>query len=168
MAIDTKKLIKYIKKLVDAESKKIQADINKRIAMEVKKTLHEQKLPHIQNSQPVQQNVKPKKFTANPILNEMLNETAQEGKWRTIGADASTPPSVYMNGVVNNQSINEDIVDEEINVYEEDEEFQSDVPSIDEVFQMKKSLLPNNIPAKKQSMQKNNGNIPDFLKSKLE
>jgi hypothetical protein len=164
MAIDTKKLIKYIKQLVDAESKKIQVDIKKRIAIEVKKALNEQKIPINQNVQHVQQDVKPKKFTANPILNEMLNQTAKEGKWKTIGADASMPPSVYMNGVVGDQSNDEEMINEEINLYEEDDS-QVGIPSIDEVFQMKKNILPDK-PVKKQSIQ-NNGNIPEFLKSKL-
>lgn len=169
MAIDTKKLIKYIKKLVDTETKKAQLETKKYVEQAIRKALRNQNVNISESSTQavIQKNVKPKKFTANPILNEMLNETAQEGKWKTIGADASMPPSAYMNGVVRDHS-NNNMIDEEINDYNEDNESQMNVPSIDEAFQMKKNMLPDSTPIKKQTMQKNNGNIPKFLKSKLE
>ena len=40
--------------------------------------------------------VKKEIFSKDPLLNQMLNETAQEGKWRNIDRDDSMPPAAYM------------------------------------------------------------------------
>lgn len=158
MAIDTKKLIKYIKQLVEAETKKA-------VAAEVKKVLLEQRNHQpIPKKQPIQEK-KPIKFTANPILNEMLNETAQDGKWKTLSNDPSAPPSAYLNNMNMNMASNDFVDDDpQFNDMEmHDEELtNSYMPDMESVIPIKQ--IKNNTSVQNQQ---NLTGIPNFLKSQM-
>ena len=95
----------------------IRKIVREEVAMAIKEVITELKQPTQQISQPKPQSkkiIEKKSFTSNSVLNDVLNETAQDGEWKTMGG--GTFDSNKINDVIgksygdmmNNSSTNTD------------------------------------------------------------
>ena len=78
----------------------IRQIVREEVAMAIKEVITELKQPTQSKSQP-KKIVEKKSFTDNSILNDVLNETAQDGDWKTLGGGEFT--SDRMNDLVGRQ-----------------------------------------------------------------
>ena len=76
----------------------IRQIVREEVAMAIKEVITELKQPT--KSQPTK-TIKKKSFTNNSVLNDVLNETAQDGDWKTLGGGEFT--SDRMNELVGRQ-----------------------------------------------------------------
>ena len=76
----------------------IRQIVREEVAMAIKEVITELKQPT--KSQPTKP-IKKKSFTNNSVLNDVLNETAQDGDWKTLGGGEFT--SDRMNELVGGQ-----------------------------------------------------------------
>ena len=87
--MDTKKLIKAIQLIIKEEVKKEVAKKEKSLRKSIIKELKNSQ-PKVVEKDPLdvdhifEKKQEPKSFTKNSMLNDMLNETAQGGEWRSI------------------------------------------------------------------------------------
>ena len=80
----------------------IRAIVREEVAMAIQEVITELKQPIQQASQPQPKKIVEKKsFTKNSVLNDVLNETAQDGEWKTLGGGEYT--SDRMNELVGRQ-----------------------------------------------------------------
>jgi len=94
--MDTKKLIKAIQLIIKEEVKKEVSKREKSLRASIIKEM-KQSQPHVVERDPLdvdhifettQKSPQPtKSFTNNSMLNEMLNETAEGGEWRSINSN---------------------------------------------------------------------------------
>ena len=71
------------------------------VAMAIKEVITELKQPIESQPTPQKKIVEKKQFTENSVLNDVLNETAQDGEWKTLGGGEFT--SDRMNELVGRQ-----------------------------------------------------------------
>ena len=74
--------------------------VREEVAMAIKEVITELKQPTQSKPQP-KKIVEKKSFTSNSVLNDVLNETAQDGEWKTMGGSEFT--SDRMNELVGRQ-----------------------------------------------------------------
>jgi hypothetical protein len=90
--MDTKKLIKAIQLIIKEEVKKEVAKKEKALRNSILKELKESQ-PQVVERDPLdvehifEAKQESKSFTKNSMLNDMLNETAQGGEWRSINSN---------------------------------------------------------------------------------
>ena len=77
----------------------IRQIVREEVAMAIKEVITELKQPT--QSQPTKPIQEKKNFTKNSVLNDVLNETAQDGEWKTLGGSEFT--SDRMNELVGRQ-----------------------------------------------------------------
>ena len=75
----------------------IRQIVREEVAMAIKEVITELKQPNESQPQP-KKIVEKKSFTSNSVLNDVLNETAQDGEWKTLGGGEFT--SDRMNDVI--------------------------------------------------------------------
>jgi hypothetical protein len=73
----------------------IRKIVREEVAMAIHEVITELKQPIQQASQPqpkkkIVEEVPYKKYSENSVLNDVLNETASEGEWRTLGGETQT------------------------------------------------------------------------------
>ena len=78
----------------------IRKIVREEVAMAIKEVITELKQPIESQPQP-KKIVEKKSFTSNSVLNDVLNETAQDGDWKTLGGGEFT--SDRMNELVGGQ-----------------------------------------------------------------
>ena len=78
----------------------IRQIVREEVAMAIKEVITELKQPNESQPQP-KKIVEKKSFTSNSVLNDVLNETAQDGEWKTLGGGEFT--SDRMNELVGRQ-----------------------------------------------------------------
>ena len=78
----------------------IRQIVREEVAMAIKEVITELKQPTESELQP-KKIVEKKSFTKNSVLNDVLNETAQDGDWKTLGGGEFT--SNRMNELVGRQ-----------------------------------------------------------------
>ena len=78
----------------------IRQIVREEVAMAIKEVITELKQPIESKPQP-KKIVEKKSFTSNSVLNDVLNETAQDGDWKTMGG--GTFDSSKMNDVMSGQ-----------------------------------------------------------------
>jgi len=78
----------------------IRQIVREEVAMAIKEVITELKQPIESQPQP-KKIVEKKSFTSNSVLNDVLNETAQDGDWKTMGGGEFT--SNRMNELVGRQ-----------------------------------------------------------------
>jgi len=78
----------------------IRQIVREEVAMAIKEVITELKQPIESQPQP-KKIVEKKSFTNNSVLNDVLNETAQDDEWKTMGDDQYT--SDRMNEIVGRQ-----------------------------------------------------------------
>ena len=78
----------------------IRQIVREEVAMAIKEVITELKQPNESQPQP-KKIVEKKSFTSNSVLNDVLNETAQDGDWKTLGGGEFT--SDRMNELVGRQ-----------------------------------------------------------------
>ena len=78
----------------------IRQIVREEVAMAIKEVITELKQPTQSQPQP-KKIVEKKSFTSNSVLNDVLNETAQDGDWKTLGGGEFT--SDRMNELVGRQ-----------------------------------------------------------------
>ena len=78
----------------------IRQVVREEVAMAIKEVITELKQPIESQPQP-KKIVEKKSFTNNSVLNDVLNETAQDGEWKTLGGSEFT--SDRMNELVGRQ-----------------------------------------------------------------
>ena len=78
----------------------IRQIVREEVAMAIKEVITELKQPIESQPQP-KKIVEKKSFTSNSVLNDVLNETAQDGDWKTLGGGEFT--SDRMNELVGRQ-----------------------------------------------------------------
>ena len=78
----------------------IRKIVREEVAMAIKEVITELKQPIKSQPQP-KKIVEKKSFTSNSVLNDVLNETAQDGEWKTLGGSEFT--SDRMNELVGRQ-----------------------------------------------------------------
>ena len=78
----------------------IRTIVREEVAMAIKEVITELKQPIESKTQP-KKIVEKKSFTKNSVLNDVLNETAQDGDWKTMGGGEFT--SDRMNELVGRQ-----------------------------------------------------------------
>ena len=78
----------------------IRQIVREEVAMAIKEVITELKQPIESQPQP-KKIVEKKSFTSNSVLNDVLNETAQDGDWKTMGG--GTFDSSKMNDVMSGQ-----------------------------------------------------------------
>ena len=78
----------------------IRQIVREEVAMAIKEVITELKQPTQSKPQP-KKIVEKKSFTNNSVLNDVLNETAQDGEWKTLGGSEFT--SDRMNELVGGQ-----------------------------------------------------------------
>ena len=78
----------------------IRKIVREEVAMAIKEVITELKQPTQSKPQP-KKIVEKKSFTNNSVLNDVLNETAQDGEWKTLGGSEFT--SDRMNELVGGQ-----------------------------------------------------------------
>ena len=78
----------------------IRQIVREEVAMAIKEVITELKQPIESKPQP-KKIVEKKSFTNNSVLNDVLNETAQDGEWKTLGGSEFT--SDRMNELVGGQ-----------------------------------------------------------------
>ncbi len=67
----------------------IRQIVREEVAMAIKEVITELKQPTQSKPQP-NKIIEKKSFTANSVLNDVLNETAQDGSWKTLGGSEFT------------------------------------------------------------------------------
>jgi hypothetical protein len=67
----------------------IRQIVREEVAMAIKEVITELKQPTQSKPQP-KKIIEKKSFTANSVLNDVLNETAQDGSWKTLGGSEFT------------------------------------------------------------------------------
>ena len=75
----------------------IRQIVREEVAMAIKEVITELKQPSESKPQP-KKIVEKKSFTKNSVLNDVLNETAQDGDWKTLGGGEFT--TERMNDIV--------------------------------------------------------------------
>ena len=101
--MDTKKLIKAIQLIIKEEVKKEVAKKEKSLRKSILKELKESQ-PQVVEKDPLdvehifEQKQESKSFTKNSMLNDMLNETAQGGEWRSINGQGGVFQSSQAQG----------------------------------------------------------------------
>tara|TARA_R100000030_G_scaffold54555_2_gene41042 strand:- start:59 stop:457 length:399 start_codon:yes stop_codon:yes gene_type:complete len=78
----------------------IRQIVREEVAMAIKEVITELRQPTQSQPQP-KKIVEKKSFTSNSVLNDVLNETAQDGEWKTLGGGEFT--SDRMNELVGRQ-----------------------------------------------------------------
>ena len=78
----------------------IRQVVREEVAMAIKEVITELKQPIESQPQP-KKIVEKKSFSSNSVLNDVLNETAQDGEWKTLGGSEFT--SDRMNELVGSQ-----------------------------------------------------------------
>jgi len=78
----------------------IRQVVREEVAMAIKEVITELKQPSL-SSKPTKPIQEKKSFTNNSVLNDVLNETAQDGEWKTLGGSEFT--SDRMNELVGKQ-----------------------------------------------------------------
>ena len=78
----------------------IRQIVREEVAMAIKEVITELKQPIESKPQP-KKIIEKKSFTSNSVLNDVLNETAQDGDWKTLGGGEFT--SDRMNELVGGQ-----------------------------------------------------------------
>tara|TARA_A100001515_G_scaffold122714_1_gene106282 strand:+ start:289 stop:675 length:387 start_codon:yes stop_codon:yes gene_type:complete len=71
----------------------IRKIVREEVAMVINEVITELKKPN-QPQQPQKQIVEKKSFTKNSILNDVLNETAQDEEWKTMGGEKYTTKKI--------------------------------------------------------------------------
>ena len=82
----------------------IRKMVREEVAMAINEVITEMKKPSLSSekvSQPKQKIVEKKSFAKNSVLNDILNETAQQEEWKTMGG--GTYDSSKMNNVMSSQ-----------------------------------------------------------------
>ena len=81
----------------------IRKIVREEVAMAIGEVVNELKQPSLSSptSKPKKKIVEKKQYTENSILNDVLNETAQDGDWKTMGGSKFT--SDRMNELVGGQ-----------------------------------------------------------------
>ena len=79
----------------------IRQIVREEVAMAIKEVITELKQPIKSQPKPQKKIIEKKSFTSNSILNDVLNETAQDGDWKTLGGGEFT--SDRMNELVGRQ-----------------------------------------------------------------
>ena len=79
----------------------IRQIVREEVAMAIKEVITELKQPIESQPKPQKKFVEKKQFTENSVLNDVLNETAQDGEWKTLGGGEFT--SDRMNELVGRQ-----------------------------------------------------------------
>tara|TARA_B110000977_G_C11013883_1_gene468719 strand:- start:855 stop:1334 length:480 start_codon:yes stop_codon:yes gene_type:complete len=96
--MDTKKLIKAIQLLIKEEVKREVSKREKVLRASIIKEMKESKPMEVKDDpleinhifEETKQPSKPKSFTNNSMLNEMLNETANGGDWKNMNSSGGT------------------------------------------------------------------------------
>ena len=78
----------------------IRQIVREEVAMAIQEVITELKQPTQSQPQP-KKIIEKKSFTSNSVLNDVLNETAQDGEWKTLGGGEFT--SDRMNELVGKQ-----------------------------------------------------------------
>ena len=82
----------------------IRQIVREEVAMAIKEVITELKQPIESQPKPQPKKIIEKKsFTNNSVLNDVLNETAQDGEWKTMGGGEYT--SDRMNEVIGKQQV---------------------------------------------------------------
>ena len=68
----------------------IRAIVREEVAMSIKEVIKEIIQPRKQVSKPKKKIVEKKHYTGNSVLNEILNETASDSDWKTVGNGVQT------------------------------------------------------------------------------
>ena len=68
----------------------IRQIVREEVAMAIKEVITELKQPIESQPKPQKKIIEKKSFTSNSILNDVLNETAQDGDWKTLGGGELT------------------------------------------------------------------------------
>ena len=68
----------------------IRQIVREEVAMAIKEVITELKQPIESQPKPQKKIVEKKQFTENSVLNDVLNETAQDGDWKTLGGGEFT------------------------------------------------------------------------------
>ena len=79
----------------------IRQIVREEVAMAIKEVITELKQPNESQPKPQKKIVEKKSYTNNSVLNDVLNETAQDGDWKTLGGGEFT--SDRMNELVGKQ-----------------------------------------------------------------
>ena len=79
----------------------IRQIVREEVAMAIKEVITELKQPIESQPKPQKKIVEKKSFTNNSVLNDVLNETAQDEEWKTLGGSEFT--SDRMNELVGSQ-----------------------------------------------------------------
>jgi hypothetical protein len=79
----------------------IRQIVREEVAMAIKEVITELNKPTESQPKPQKKIVEKKSFTSNSVLNDVLNETAQDGGWKTLGGSEFT--SDRMNELVGRQ-----------------------------------------------------------------
>ena len=79
----------------------IRQIVREEVAMAIKEVITELKQPIESQPKPQKKIVEKKSFTSNSVLNDVLNETAQDDGWKTLGGGEYT--SDRMNELVSGQ-----------------------------------------------------------------
>ena len=88
----------------------IRQIVREGVAMAIKEVITELKQPSESQPKPKKKIVEKKSFTNNSVLNDVLNETAQDGDWKTLGGGEFTSDRMnelvggQYGGMMNNQS----------------------------------------------------------------
>ena len=88
----------------------IRQIVREEVAMAIKEVITELKQPSESQPKPKKKIVEKKSFTNNSVLNDVLNETAQDGDWKTLGGGEFTSDRMnelvggQYGGMMNNQS----------------------------------------------------------------
>ena len=68
----------------------IRQIVREEVAMAIKEVITELKQPIESQSRPQKKIVEKKSYSNNSVLNDVLNETAQDGDWKTLGGSEFT------------------------------------------------------------------------------
>jgi len=79
----------------------IRQIVREEVAMAIKEVITELNKPTESQPKPKKKIVEKKSFTSNSVLNDVLNETANDGEWKTLGGSEFT--SDRMNELVGRQ-----------------------------------------------------------------
>ena len=79
----------------------IRQIVREEVAMAIKEVITELKQPIESQPNPQKKIAEKKQYTENSVLNDVLNETAQDGEWKTLGGSEFT--SDRMNELVGGQ-----------------------------------------------------------------
>ena len=70
--------------------KTIRQIVREEVAMAIQEVITELRQPIESQPKPQKKIVEKKQFTENSVLNDVLNETAQDGEWKTLGGSEFT------------------------------------------------------------------------------